>query len=349
MTENLGWSASAGRWMGVPVRVHMTLFLFVALIFGVQSIYPNSGAGTAFVTTLCLLVGILLHEFAHIFALSNFGGHVNSIVLTPWGGNSDFSLPDSAKGRAIVFFAGPFFSGCLFALGATLLLQDPQLSLEQLVNPFRPSHFDAAKWELTLLKISTWVNFQLMIVNLIPCFPFDGAGLLRSLINGLTHDIPVVRRESTIMVIGYAVGLTLIGLAWFASGLVQSPIRPVWLFFVLAGITLIFSAKVSYWKQVSEMDDPWDELDDLDYESVYSDSSLFDFSEDENSSYSQWLMEKHEERDRHEREQEDREKDMADEILKKLHRDGIESLDEDEKAILHRVSARIRRRRQSEV
>ena len=90
-----------------------------------------------------------------------------------------------------------------------------------------------------------------------------------------------------------------------------------------------------------------DRLDDLDYESVYEDSSFFDFPSEDNSSYSQWLMEKQEERDRKEREVEKREKEMADEILKKLHSEGIESLAEDEKEILNRVSARLRRSRET--
>ena len=58
-------------------------------------------------------------------------------------------------------------------------------------------------------------------------------------------------------------------------------------------------------------------------------------------------MEKQEERERKERDTERREKELADEILKKLHSDGIESLSEDEKEILNRVSARLRRNRET--
>ena len=224
MNENLSWSASAGRWMGVPVRLHVSLFLFVTCIFGVQAMRPAVGDGTAIVTTLCLLLAILLHEFAHLFALSNLGGHVNSIVFTPWGGNSDFSLPPNPKSQLAVSLAGPFFSGCLFALGAALLLQTNQATLSELVNPFRPSQFDAANWEVNLMKIMTWLNFQLMVVNLIPCFPFDGSNMIRSVIDGLSSEVPMERRESTILVIGHAVGLTLIGIAWFIGDYVDSPV-----------------------------------------------------------------------------------------------------------------------------
>jgi hypothetical protein len=109
---------------------------------------------------------------------------------------------------------------------------------------------------------------------------------------------------------------------------------------------LIFAARFSYFRQLAELDDQWDEFDDFDYQSLYTDSSFFEHADDEQSNYSQWLTEKQHERAHGEREQEVREERMADEILKKLHRDGIEKLSDEEKGILNRVSARIRRRRQ---
>ena len=111
----------------------------------------------------------------------------------------------------------------------------------------------------------------------------------------------------------------------------------------------MFSARYSFYEEMAAIEETWDELDDLDYESVYEDSSFFDFPDDDNSSYSQWLQEKQEERDRKERELEKREKDMADEILKKLHSEGFDKLTIDEKAILNRVSARLREKRETEV
>ena len=95
-------------------------------------------------------------------------------------------------------------------------------------------------------------------------------------------------------------------------------------------------------------EDHWDEADEVEYDALYGDSNFFDFADEEHT-YSQWLTEKQEEREREEREIETREAKVADEILKKLHRDGIESLSEEEKGILNRVSARIRRRRQQGV
>lgn len=349
MSDNFSWSASAGRWMGIPVRIHFLLFVFIAVIFAVQSNYQHSNLiSTAIVTSGCLIVCILLHELAHVFALTNLGGHINNIVFTPWGGNSDFSLPESSRSRAIVHLAGPFFSGCLFMLGAFLLIQSDYARLSELIVPFRPTAFAMNQWEVSLLKIATWINFQLFVVNLIPCFPFDGAGVIRAVIDKISDGISVARRESTLRVLGQATGLTMIGCGWFLSGHTGGPIRPVWIIFVASGLALIFAARHSYFQQIALVDDQWDDAEETDYDSIYGDASFFDFPEDEQDNYSQWLIEKQEERDRMERDQEDRESKIADDILKKLHSDGIESLSDEEKSILNRVSARIRRKREQE-
>lgn len=349
MTDNLSWSASVGRWMGIPVRVHLLMFLFIAVIFAVQANYTNSSTmGTAVVTAICLAGCVLLHELAHIFALTNLGGHVNNIVFTPWGGNSDFSLPESTRGQTIVYFAGPFFSGCLFALGACLLIQTEKADISQLIIPFRPTAFSFSHWEVSLLKIATWINFQLMIVNLIPCFPFDGSGMMRALIGRISDGVSVIRRESTLLVIGQATGLTMIGCGWFLTTYEGGPVRPVWFLFVASGLTLLFSARYSYYQQLALMDDHWEDEDETNYDVAYGDASFFDFPEDEQDDYSQWLVEKQEERERLEREHEDREARVADDILKKLHSDGLESLTDEEKNTLNRVSARLRHRRRQQ-
>lgn len=347
MTDNFSWSVSAGRWVGIPVRVHFLLFLFIALVFAIQSNYQNSDLiGTAFVTSLCLVVCLLMHELAHVFALTNLGGHVNNIVFTPWGGNSDFSLPDNNRGQVLVHLAGPFFSGSLFAIGACLLVKTGNAEIWDLIVPFKPAAFEMMHWEASMLKIITWINFQLMFVNLIPCYPFDGVGIMRCIIDRIATDISVIRREATLRVIGQATGLTVIGCGWFLVGYQGGPINPVWFLFVTGGITMIFAARYAYSNHIELLDHHWDENEEHDYDLIYGDSSFFDFPEEEQDNFSQWLVEKQQERDRTERDQEACEAKIADEILKKLHKEGIESLSEEEKGILNRVSARIRRRRE---
>ena len=85
-------------------------------------------------------------------------------------------------------------------------------------------------------------------------------------------------------------------------------------------------------------------------EGLNSIESFFALSANEdNSAYSQWLSEKQEARREDEFKKEQEEDKRADQILEKLHNGGIASLHDEEKLILDRVSARIRRRRQQGV
>jgi Zn-dependent protease len=354
MAEDQVWSVSIGRWFGVPVRIHASLLLFVALIFGVEwhlreSIEPTF-VGTGIVTSLILIGSILIHEFAHLFAIANLGGHCNGMLLTPWGGNSENTLRDGGYSRAIVHMAGPFISGMIFLFGAAVLIRHTNTSLESLVNPLHPHGFRFSNWERTSLEIVTWVNFQLLAVNLLPCFPFDGAAVLRSVIESMQLGVPRHRIESAVMAIGHGLAFTMLGMAWLLRGYDGGEIQPAWFVLLIAGIGLIFTARYSFARETAYDDPDWDELENAEYDSMYEEGDFFHFREtDDDGSYSQWLLEKQHARDAVEQDMEADEERQADEILGKLHRSGITGLTKDEKRILDRFSERLRRRRQSGV
>ena len=120
---------------------------------------------------------------------------------------------------------------------------------------------------------------------------------------------------------------------------------------LIFGIVLIFAARHSLHVETQVVNTDWDEMEDMEYESLYNETSFFDFSneDNDNTAYSQWLNEKQEARREDELRKEKEEDRRADEILQKLHGDGIKSLTEEEKSILDRVSERIRRQRQQGV
>lgn len=340
--------------MGVPVRLHLFLLLLVAFMFGADW-NPNESnsnllAGTAMVTTIVLFLSLVFHELAHVFAAQSLGGHVNSLLLMPWGGNSDLSMPNGGQARAIVHLAGPFANGMLFLLATAMLVQTDHSSIWNLVNPLEPHWLDVSNWNVSVIEIICWVNFQLTLVNLLPCFPFDGAGFLRSIIAALNVDLPKYRIETGIKLIGRATSLGLIGLAWFIreydpSGSVLP--EPAWMLLLMVGISLFFSAEYSQFLETSANEADWDEMRELGYESLYNDTTFLDFTEEqeENIVYSQWLQEKQEARREAELQIEAEEEARADEILKKLHSSDFASLSDEEKSLLQRVSSRIRQRR----
>lgn len=348
MNDSFCWSATVGRWLGVPVRVHVLLILSIIAIFGIESqLLFSDGTivwGTALVTSMVILASVVFHELAHIFAVTNLGGHANSVLLAPWGGNSDLAMPTASRARILVDLAGPLANLVIVLFGATLLIQTGQSTLGLLLNPFGPHGFHLDDWELSLAKITTWVNFQLLIVNLIPCFPFDGARVLRGIIEILNPDISRVHAEASVKVFGQAVAFTLIGAAWFLGNYHSAAVGPVWCLLVLLGVTLLFTARYSYLMETAHLDDDWEDLNEFDSLSLYDENSFL-FSEDETSGYSQWLSEKQEARRREEERLENEELERSDLILEKLHRHGLDSLSEEERSLLKRVSDRLRRQR----
>lgn len=229
-------------------------------------------------------------------------------------------------------------------------MQAGNADISQLINPFQPNQFEIGQWQISLVKIVAWTNFQLLLVNLIPCFPFDGAAIVKALVSSMNPDLPKLRLESAIMVMGHAVAFTLIGLSWLVRDYNSGPIQPAWLIMLVGGITLLFAARLSFHNETQISDSEWDDMADADYESIFEENPLFDFPTDhENTAYSQWLTEKQQTRLQEELQREEEEDRLADEILKKLHGDGLSSLSEEERNILNRVSARLRRQRQQGV
>ncbi len=355
------WSVSIGRWMGVPIRLHFCLLLFFILIYAVgwnfaqlPTAMGGISSGTALVTVLAFLVAIILHELAHIFAAVNLGGSVNKLVLAPWGGQSEFLLPNSARAQAVVCIAGVFANFMLFLLLASALVLRGHAPLWELINPLRP-HAMTGEIEISILRIFCWVNFQIAFVNCLPAYPFDGSHLLRLFIWGNNKHVGRHRLETSVMAIAHMVAVSLFVLALFAytSDYKVGPLQPVWALLASAGLILIFASRQEFFRRTSVGDQvahpaatkPSDD-DMIDFEAVYDeDSDIFEFEQDPNDTISQWLRQKQEERQLVEYEIEKEDEVRADGILEKLHQSGKDSLTDEERSVLHRVSDRYRRRR----
>lgn len=364
MNENNIWSAGIGRWVGVRVSIHAVFFLVVAFIFAVQWQHAHTLSqdqmGTALVTSLVLLLSVIAHEIGHIFSLVNLGGSINNVVLTPWGGNSDVDLPENPWAQLIVTASGPFVNLSIFMFSAALLLQTNMGSLEDIISVLRPHPFNASSGAVSLFKIAAWVNFYLVIINFIPCFPFDGAQLVRSGLELLGLDVSKLRSECAIMVLGNGVAMGIVGLAFFLLDFDHGPVRPMWFFVMSAGIILYFASRYSFEVESKKALASYNNRE-WDFDKLASDAAFYGVSEDYHGgldepsgedmiSQSQWMTEKQEARQRERAEQECQEDHEADQILEKLHISGmgIEGLNAEERAILNRVSDRLRRRRSAE-
>ncbi len=333
----------------------MLLLLFLAVIFCVDFNSPTSAGNailsTAMVTAAVLIGSIIVHELAHVFAIHNLGGSVSSVLFMPWGGNSTFQYPEQKSAKLIAILAGPFVNFAIFMFGTILLLQSTEVSFKEIIHPFRPHIFLTSDVPTSLILIGTWINFQLLLANLIPCFPFDGANALRTVFAFFYDKVPQYRIESAIRVSGTAVAFTLIGFAWVLRGYQTGPIEPIWFVLLVGGISLYFAAGYAFDVETCDISEEWDESHTaLGLSDAFSDTpSFFMFGDTEDPEYSKWLVEKQEARIRDEMQHEQQEIELADEVLEKLHQSGIESLTSDEKMLLQRVSERLRRKRKLDV
>jgi hypothetical protein len=335
------------------------LLLFVVLIFAIEWNFvqwPYARAmipvGTALATTLAVLLAILVHELAHIFAAINLGGSVQKIVLAPWGGQSEFVLPNSARAQSIVYSAGVFANAMVFAIVAFGLVQLGHARPLELMDPFHP-HPLSEPIEIAVLKIFGWMNFQIAIVNCLPAYPFDASNVVRMFVWGNNKLISRHRLETAVMAMAYMVAFSLFVLAWFSQSYNEGPLQPTWAVLVCVGLVLIFASRYEFYRQTSLPDRGGrprghvlgdDEM--IDFEAVYDDDEDgFEFEQDPNETISQWLRQKQEERHLVEVEIEKEDEMRADGILEKLYRSGKESLTEEERSVLQRVSDRLRRRR----
>ena len=293
------WTASLGRWLGVPLRLHVVFVLFAIVVLLVEwhVVQDSSHAGTAIATIVVFLISILLHELAHVFANINLGGQIEDITLAPWGGQSRMYLPDSDHSQFLIYLAGPFANAAIFAIGAILLTQSGNAHFAELVNPFQPFLFDRMFPETSILKIVTWVNFQLLVINLLPVHPLDASHALRAAIKSNNPLLPKIKIETAILAIGIGTSLIVVGLAWVFRDQ-HLGLFPGWFLFSMAGITLISTARYGFHVFTFPEDEHW-EIDDYEtYNQLYDDEDLLDFEseEDDELNISQWLQEKQESR-----------------------------------------------------
>ena len=354
MPEKFSWTASFGKWWGIPLHIHATFLLFAVMIFGVEwhAVHnPMIAPGTAFFTVVMLFFIAGFHELAHAFAASTLGGRLESLEITPWGGNSRILMPPAPREQLIVHVAGPFLNGITFLVLALLLGVTNQASLWTLVDPLHPILFDWKSPESSLFQMAAWINFQMFVVNMIPAFPFDASAITRSVVLSNNPRVSSLRLENKILVTGLVSGLAMFVAAWLLRDYNAGPIRPTWLLLVLAGVMTIFSARFGYHTvvlqaqiemQLMEQFLPIDDYYERTSESEATESYLSEFEED---AIADWLHDQQQGCEYAENAVAVDEERRVDLILEKLHDNGIESLSDDEREFLNRISLQYRSRR----
>ena len=138
-----------GRVRGIPVRLHWTLPVG-ALIF----------AGFSPIIWLAFAVIVLLHEAGHAALVRRYGFRVLAIDLTGFGGMCRWSGQATAHERGVIAWGGVLAQTVLLLITVGLLA--------------------VVGWPTSALGASlaytfTRTNAAIIVLNLLPMPPFDGA------------------------------------------------------------------------------------------------------------------------------------------------------------------------------
>jgi Zn-dependent protease/predicted transcriptional regulator len=221
-------SLNIGRIIGIPVRIHYTLWLVLLLIAWslaegyMPQHYPGLGATTywaiGIVSAIILFVSVFLHELSHSYIAKKNGLPIARITLFFFGGVSEMSEePKNAALEVRMAAAGPLTSFLIAAVLGGLyyvirLASGPATS----TNPLTPV--------IATLYYAALLNGVLGAFNLIPAFPLDGGRVLRGSLwrrskNLLSATANATRVSEVISLLMMTVGLFFVIFGDFINGL----------------------------------------------------------------------------------------------------------------------------------
>jgi len=169
--------------MGIPIGLDYSWFLIFALLTWMlaSSYYPAEFKKwppllywfTGAVTAIMLFVSVLLHELGHSVVALRYKIPVRSITLFIFGGVAQIGTrPPSPSAEFMIAVAGPVVS----------------LGLALLFTVLKPA-FAAIEPLWGLAKYLAYINFALVLFNLIPGFPLDGGRVFRAAVWAVTKDL----------------------------------------------------------------------------------------------------------------------------------------------------------------
>ena len=214
-------SLNIGRIIGIPVRIHYTLWLVLLLIAWslaegyMPQHYPGLGATTywaiGIVSAIILFVSVFLHELSHSYIAKKNGLPIARITLFFFGGVSEMSAePKDAALEVRMAAAGPLTSFLIaIVLGGFWYLT-------VLINGPVPI--------IATLYYAAFLNGVLGAFNLIPAFPLDGGRVLRGSLwrrskSLLSATLNATRVSEVISLLMMALGLFFVIFGDFINGL----------------------------------------------------------------------------------------------------------------------------------
>ena len=159
------------KLFGITVYLHWAWFL--AFAYFVQQASGQTSLMWGVLECLSLFLIVLIHEFGHQLACRSVGGKTSDIVLWVLGGVAYVSPPQRPGATLWSIAAGPLVNVVLIPI---LTVSLSALGGHPSVHGIEPNEYAAFFNEIW------FINFGLLIFNMLPIYPLDGGQILRSLL-----------------------------------------------------------------------------------------------------------------------------------------------------------------------
>jgi Zn-dependent protease len=341
------WSLRLGRWRGVEVRLHLHFPLFALCVLLVASLplqyrlgFPSISMQAALLGLAILFASVVVHEAARAIVARRVGGRTNLIVLGPTGGWAQPHLPSDPPAHLVTAVAGPLTYLAIIVSAACGLALAGEENLLNLFSPFSPVLLEYRSSLHLAAQLTVWINTWLLLVNLLPIHPCDGAEVLRSML------WPLVGRASASQAsahIAYGAAAVTALVAIIVQDKMLNDVLPSWFPLAVVSVLLIYGGNRAARQRQYDLGLDIDEWESDDEQWLHAEW----LDEDRTAVLVEHLQEKQQDAlNRKRREREDREDARVDDILARMHDVSFDQLTDEEQAILKRASRRYRQRQQ---
>lgn len=245
-------SIRLGKIMGIPVRIHYTLWvIFVLIAWSLAYSYmPNQYPGLSTITywtigiasAIILFVSVLIHELSHSYVAKKNGLPITRITLFFFGGVSEMAgEPHDAKLEVRMAAAGPLMSFLIAGVLAGVYYFAKFASLPVAI--------------IATVGYGALINAVLGAFNLLPAFPLDGGRVFRGSLWSRSKNLIGATRTATrisellslaMMLAGFVAiifgdlvdGIWIVVLGWFIRSGAESSLRQTLVGESLTGISV---------------------------------------------------------------------------------------------------------------
>lgn len=320
------WSFSCGSWAGVDVRMSVWMpILLVLICLRLQDLQLGLAVAGIF------LFSTLLHEMSHIAMVRATGGVGDEVLLWPLGGLAMVHPAGTFRSQFLTPAAGPLCNLAICLCAVLPLLQSgvPREAFNPFVLPIAQLSADPLR---DLLIVTFWLNWILILINLLPVFPLDGGRMVQALLVTRWNDAAATQ---IYLKIGVAVG--------FIGFIVGMVFDSTWIV-AISAMVLLLNLQESFQLQTSESYE--ESVFGYDFSQGYT--SLERGLETESkpakrtSSLQRWRERRKAEKLRRRQEQNELVQAELDVLLQKIQDHGMDSLTDAERRKLKQASALFR-------